>query len=160
MNYKELYEYEHKKLPLLLLGRKEGIDIILGNFIDFSINFVPSCKGKKFRIVKNDYVQRNIDSFLEDDDIVIMFSFPLEENDNYIGLAKYGFFVYKKKYLEKRYYLLEMFKHNNGFEDVYWYYLVEYRLTNILSDGYEFEKRVYPNKIWLGDESQDNIKDL
>ena len=29
MNYKELYEYEHKKLPLLLLGRKEGIDIKL-----------------------------------------------------------------------------------------------------------------------------------
>ena len=158
MNYKDLFEFEHKILPIMLFLQRDNVKFLLENFSDFAEQFVPSCQKELFYIDNTSLALERIQPFLGKGDMVQVFHFPFKEDGSHIGLARYGFIVYKENFLELRYYILELFRHFDGQKESLWYWIVGYTLEDNNVDSYVLRKHIYENSVWFGNKEPMKVR--
>ena len=143
MNYSELYDLEHKALPMMFLIWKEETSLILKNFSYYCKELVPSYNLSDFTITKDKKALKYIERYILPKDQVYCFSFPFKETPQYVGLAEYVYIIFNKERCEIRFYLLELQRWYNGIEWIPVKYVVEYKALDENNQGYSFLRKVY-----------------
>lgn len=143
MNYKELFELEHKVFPMLFLVWKENIASIIKDFSSYCVGFAPSYQDTDFTVTKDSDALQHIKRYMLPHDIVYCFSFPFQETADYLGLAKYMYVIYNKERYEIHFFLLELSRWHNGEEWLPITYMVEYKSIDDTEQGYSFLRKVY-----------------